>query len=115
MTTTVYDRRTEEVQTYVLDIKRLNSLGERNATRLESLLTSGGVEALLMRGVHMDFIANVYVDPNQMRKATKKEPHIVAILEQDHEKFSRYLSTVMSGMKEIHLVIDQFNGRFYAT
>lgn len=115
MATTIFDRRTEEVQTYVLDIKRLENFGEKEAARLNALLTSGGVEACLIRGVHMDFVAHVYADCRQMQQATKKEPHIVAALEQDHEKFSRYLSVLMSGMKEVHLVIDQFSGKFYAS
>lgn len=115
MATTVNDCRTKEVQTYVLDIKQLNLIGERTATRLESLLTAGGVEALLMRGIHMDFVVYVYADPYQMQKATMKDPYIVADLDLDHERFSRYLSTVMSGMKEVHLVIDRFDGKFYAT
>ena len=115
MATTVYDLRTKEVQTYVLDIRKLDQLGEMQATRLTSLLTSGGVEACMMRGVHMDFIVYVYADATSMRRATMKEPFIEADLEQDHEIFSRYLSTVMSGTKEIHLVIDWFNGKFYAT
>jgi len=115
MTTTIHDCRTPEVQTYEIDFRRLDKLGQKQATRLEALLTSGGVEALILRGVHMDYVARVYASVDAMRKATKKEPFIESALEQDHEKFSRYLSVVLTGTKEVHLVIDQFSGKFYAT
>ena len=92
MTTTIHDCRTPEVQTYEIDFRRLDKLGQKQATRLEALLTSGGVEALILRGVHRDYVAHVYASVDAMRKATKKEPFIESALEQDHEKFSRYLS-----------------------
>lgn len=115
MTTIIHDCRTPEVQTYEIDFKHLDQLGHKQATRLEALLTSGGVEALIMRGIHRDYVAYVYADVTAMRKATKKEPFIESALEQDHENFSRYLNVVLTGTKEVHLVIDRFGGKFYAT
>lgn len=115
MTTIIHDCRTPEVQTYEIDFRRLDKLGHKQATRLEALLTSGGVEALILRGIHMDYVVYVYADTHAMYKATKKAPFIESALDQDHEKFSRYLSAVLTGTKEVHLVIDQFSGKFYAT